>query len=363
VAFIIFLFLFLFPINPVLADENPIVEITDFSEDTDPEWVELTNNHSESVDLTNWYFKDLKENQRDIGSTTLPVGGKIKLEYPKGWLNNDKDTIYLYDSEDNLIDELSYPLPTSTPVPPTSTPILTPTSTPTPTNTPTPDPTKVNPDSGITLTEFMPYESMEWLEFYNSNDYPVKLVSWKMEDKDGHTRNIGSNGVLSIGATSYEVFGYSAFFDNTNSETVIIRNQNNSIIAQTSYDAGLRTLDRSWSLINNNWCQSSITKGYENVTSCASISTPTPTPDSTKYIPDELATASAIIEPKTESSFLEPTNTPKPTPTIINGLILGENTTSSSVTTKKNYFPLILIISGALLLISPIIINKINSKK
>ncbi len=356
-AILIFLFLCLFFPSSVSA-ETPIVKITDYSEDTDPEWVELTNSQAEPIDLIGWYFKDAKDNKRNIGETTIPANEKIKLEYSKGWLNDDGDTINLFNSTNEKIDSLTYIEPTKVP-----TLTKTPTNTPTPTCTPTPDPTVTNPSSGIKLTEFMPYSDPEWLEFYNSNNYPVKLVSWKMEDKDGHTRNIGANGVLSIGATSYVVFEYSPFFDNTNTETVIIRDQNNSVITQTSYAAGLRTLDRSWSLINGNWCQSSITKSYENVTSCNVISTPTPIPtiDSTHYTTDESATASAIIEPTTESAFLSPTDSPQPTSTNDTGSVLGDADTSS--TGKKNYFALILISLGALLLASPIIIKKVKEIK
>ncbi len=255
---------------------------------------------------------------------------------------------------------------------PTSTPIPIPTNTPISTNTPTPDPTKTNPDpSTIKITEFMPYSDPEWIEIYNKNDFPVKLVGWKIEDKEGHTRNIGNNGVLFINAMSYVVFEYSPFFDNTNAETVIVRDQNNSIVGQKSYDAGLRTLDRSWSFISDNWCQSSITKGYENVTSCylaptstpIPINTPTPNPltDTSKYTPDKSATESAIIEPISEPSFLIVSPTLEPTSNLSSDLVLGDTTSESS--SKKNYLPLALIIGGGVLLVSPTVLTKIKPKK
>jgi len=253
-------------------------------------------------------------------------------------------------------------VPTSTP-----TPTTVPTSTPTPTNTPTPDPTITNPSSGISLTEFMPYSDPEWLEIYNANNYPVKLVSWKIEDLDSNVKNIDS---LSIPAKGYAIFEpKSLIFDNNSNEKIIFRNQDNKIINEFSYNKGQLTLDRSWSLINGNWCQSSITKGYENVTSCYITTTNTPTPsatptpdpntDTSKYT--STATESAIIEPKSESSFLTPTAT-VPTPTATSGVILGDSDTTNN-TKKRNYLPLILIIGGGILLISPTVIAKIKSKK
>jgi hypothetical protein len=349
---LLFFILCFFLTKPVFAETS--IKISGYSA-ASPEFVKLKNNSTETVDITGWYFKDLANNKKTISYTSILGNAEIQIDYVDSWINDDGDTIYLYDSTNTLVDSIIYIVPTKTPTPtkvPTPTPTLSPTS--------TPDPTVTNPSSGISFTEFMPYSDPEWIELYNSNDKPVKLIGWKLEDKDGHTRNVGENGVISIGANSYFVFEYSAFFDNNNIETVILRRQDNSIVAQTSYSAGLRTVERSWSLINNSWCQSSITKGYGNVTSCYTaptstpIQTPTPTPDQGKFTSSDTATESAIIEPSTETSYLSPSIEPTTSPT---GTVLGNDVTN---TTKKNYLPLILIISGGLLLTSPIIISKLK---
>lgn len=362
-AFLLFL-IYLFLANPVFAESS--IKITDFSSNSSPEWIQLTNNSSESINISGWYFKDLAGTVKTINNTCISTTLTQTFEFTN-YLNNDGDTVYLYNNANELIDTFTYttgvtkdkPSSSNTCAIPTNTPTPTsvPTNTPTPTATPTSDPAVTNPTSGISLTEFMPYSDPEWVEIYNSNDYPVKLVSWKLEEKDANTRNIST---LSIPAKSYLIFEYSPFFDNNNAETVILRNQNNTSIGQYSYSAGLRTLDRSWSSIKGNWCQSSITKGYENVTSCYSspTSTPilTPTPDQTKFTSSDTATESAIIEPTSESSFLSPS--PQPTTTPTTGSVLGDDT--SSTATKKNYLPLILIITGGLLLTSPLIISKLK---
>ncbi len=365
-AFLFFILCF-FLSKPVFAE--PTIKITDFSSNSSPEWIQLTNNSSESINISNWYFKDLAGTVKTITNTCISSNLTQTFDF-SSYLNNDGDTVYLYNNTNELIDTFTYTtgvtkdkptntntcaLPTNTP---TSTPI--PTNTPTPTATPTSDPTIVNPTSGVTMTEFMPYSDPEWIEIHNSNDKPIKLVGWKLEDKESHTRNISD---ITIGANSYFIFEYSAFFDNNNDETVIFRRQDNTVINQTSYNGGLRTVDRSWSLINNSWCQSSITKGYVNVTSCYSspTSTPiptntlTPTPDQSKFTSSDTATESAIIEPSQGSSFITPEITTIPT----KGEVLGDDITNS---TQKNYLPLILIISGGLLLTSPIIISKLNKK-
>lgn len=147
------------------------VKISDFSSNSDPEWIKLINNTDENISIENWVFRDENDNSNNKDSVSLT--GCISphsyqtFYHDKGWLNNDGDTIYLYDLNKSLIDSLVYsvgksdvnsqfdntcvlptptPTPTATPTPtptaaPSPTPTLTPTQTPTPTITPTKIPT------------------------------------------------------------------------------------------------------------------------------------------------------------------------------------------------------------------------------
>lgn len=356
-ALLLFILCF-FLSKPVFA-ETPIVKITKCSVDTDPEWVELTNTQNDAIELVNWYFKDAKNNQRNIGNTTIPTNEKIKLEYSKGWLNDDGDTIYLYDSANNPIDSFIYTVPTKIP-----TPTKTPTPTSAPTATPTPDSTITNPASGISLTEFMPYSSIEWVEIYNDNSYPVKLSSWKLTDGSSNNKSLPD---LIIPSKGYVTHDFSNLLNN-DGDTINLISNSGQAISQRIYENNKYTLDYSWSLVNNSWCQASTTKGYVNVSSCytAPTNTPTPTPtlistltptptvDQTKFNPSDIATESAIIEPISEPNYLTPSLTPTTSPT---GSVLGDNITN---TTQKSYLPLILIISGGILLTSPIVISKLK---
>ncbi len=236
----------------------------------------------------------------------------------------------------------------------------TPTPTSIPTATPTPDPTITNPTSGISLSEFMPYSSIEWVEIYNSNSYPVKLSGWKLTDNSSNTKSLPD---LTISANGYVTYDFSNLLNN-DGDTINLINSSGQTISQRIYENNKYTLDYSWSLINNSWCQASITKGYVNVSSCytaptatptpTSTITPTPTTDQTKFTSSDTATESAIIEPTTESSYLSPTAIPTASPT---GTVLGDDITNN---TKKNYLPLILIISGGSLLTSPLIVSKLK---
>ncbi len=171
-------FLFL-SATPVLA----AISINEFSSNSDPEWVELYNNNSDSVDLSGWYLVDTANHQKTL-TGTIPGNGYFVYDVSSGWLNNDTDTIYLYNSATpsaNLMDSISYgsgktvgnpdgnksagripdgsgtwvnnlstsksaanippptPGPTNTPTP-TSAPTSTPTSTPAPTAVPSATP-------------------------------------------------------------------------------------------------------------------------------------------------------------------------------------------------------------------------------
>lgn len=252
---------------------------------------------------------------------------------------------------------------------PTSTPTSTPTTTPTPINTPTPDLTIINPESGIILSEFMPYASLEWIEIYNNNDKSVELKNWKIKDSSSNTKTIPDT---KISPKSYFIFEFSSFLNN-DTDKIILINHNNQTVNQYEYPDDKMTLERSWSFISNSWCQANITQNKINETSCYTPPTPTqktatptisptntitptavPT-DKNLYKADALATESAIIDPIEESSFYTtPTITTAP---LSSKLVLGETTT-----VKKNYLPLIFIISGGLLLATPIILDKIKKK-
>ncbi|MFZ2414588.1 MAG: lamin tail domain-containing protein [Minisyncoccia bacterium] len=96
----------------------------DFGEDNDlmpkGEWVEIYNKASGStVDLAGWYIKDIEGNIKYItpantntGITTINSGDWIVVYMNGETLNNNNDTVSLYDNLNNLIDSYSYNLST-----------------------------------------------------------------------------------------------------------------------------------------------------------------------------------------------------------------------------------------------------------
>jgi hypothetical protein len=150
--------------------------INEFSSNTSPDWIEIYNSGSETIDLSQFRLRDLTVNNKLDLSGNLDPGGFIVFDWSNK-LNNSGDIIKLVlISDESIIDQTSYgdqggiPAPQDTQtvgrkedgnsdwvlfnssssggsnnssevyIPPTATntPIPTPTNTPKPTKTPTP---------------------------------------------------------------------------------------------------------------------------------------------------------------------------------------------------------------------------------
>ena len=355
---IILLIFFLIFNSPVLASST--ITITDFSSDSSPEWVELFNNTNEPIYLDGWSLRDYTDNSNNKDSLLLSgciAPNSYQAFYEdSSWLNSSVSTtikpnfdiIYLYE-KGTLIDSLPYTEGRNNPSPKKTNTCTLP--------TPTLDPTIINPTSGISLTEFMPYSSIEWIEIYNQNDFKVKLVGWQIGDNSSVTKNIPD---LTINAKSFGTFDFSVFLNNNDADKVVLYDNNKKVISSYEYHGGAYELERSWSLINNSWCKADITKGQSNDDSCF---TPTPTATKTPIptvtltpTPTPTSTPSATLTPVMDEISFTPTPTPTP-----ESMVLGETTTIES-DTKKNFLPLILIIGGGALLLSPLIITKIKKQ-
>ena len=170
------------------------------------------------------------------------------------------------------------PIPCLTPEPsstPETTPATTPTPTlsptpaptPTPSPTPTPEPTLSPAPAGtvalrgdvlINEIQYNPPQSgtesgYEWLEFYNTRDYTLSLIGWRISDNYGNDSissvNIPSHGFLVVAASSgfYENFpdysGAIVFVDDgrignglgNSGDYLILRDSEENVIDALSY--------------------------------------------------------------------------------------------------------------------------------
>lgn len=206
--------------------------------------------------------------------------------------------------------------------------------------------------------------SPQWVEIYNPGDTVVNLNGWQVANQSGTKATITN---LEIGVTSYAVFTIDpTIFKVDESNYVELWNGSSSISRAPSYSPNTLS-DRSWSRQSeNSWCVASSSKGTQN-NSCYVSATATPTPTLTPTITPTKATTPTITpKPTIEiAPTLEPTIIPEPTsisiPTVSDTQIANADTdVSSEVKPKKNNIGLIFIFIGGLLLLSPLLITKIQ---
>lgn len=246
---------------------------------------------------------------------------------------------------------------------------VTPTATPSATITPT-----LNPDDGVFLNEFMPYLSLseEWIEIYNKNDFSVVIDGWKIEDILAQVGLTINN--ITIEARSYLVLNLTkGILNNSGSDKIILRNHNNAIVDSHHYEDGYYSLNKSWSKVDGNWCQADISKGQINndcfifptipptltstpIPTPTNTPAPTPTPDLNRYQAPTGPTPSVIMAPTSKENTPTPISSPTLTPSS-EGMVLGIDDNQPP---KKNFLPMIFIVLGGILLITPVIITKIK---
>lgn len=182
-------------INEILPDPT--------GTDDGNEWVELYNQSASQIDLTGYKLKDASDHEQSLSGSITGNGYLVFIALGSFSINNDNETIKLFDPSSILIDSYNYlnstegkswgrypdggsfsssalvptsgqpnqipstpsPTPTITPSPtpistltpsPTATPKPTPTKTPSPkaTSTPTAKPTVTDePDTGLVLSD------------------------------------------------------------------------------------------------------------------------------------------------------------------------------------------------------------------
>jgi len=77
---------------------------------SDSEWLELKNFSTSAVDLNNWYIKDSSENGSKYTIKNQVLSGNSYLQiFPQGIsLNNEGDTLYLFNANSEAIDIFHY---------------------------------------------------------------------------------------------------------------------------------------------------------------------------------------------------------------------------------------------------------------
>ena len=78
--------------------------------DTDGEWITLLNDGEVPVNLQGWFLTDTSGKKFIFGDQAISPNGELKLPYSltRIALNNDGDTVTLWDANSAKADELSY---------------------------------------------------------------------------------------------------------------------------------------------------------------------------------------------------------------------------------------------------------------
>lgn len=73
------------------------------------EWVEIYNATGSPVDITNWKFVDLADNQKVMGAAVIPAGGYYVFEDGTGWLNNTgEETLTLLNDQGVAVNSYTF---------------------------------------------------------------------------------------------------------------------------------------------------------------------------------------------------------------------------------------------------------------
>lgn len=352
------------------------IKINDFCANCETEWVDLKNFSSDPISLDQW--KLLNRNGDKLLLSGMISTEILRFTKTKGWLNNEEGKIILINGIGETIDQLFYPIPTSTP---SATPTLVPTPTSTPSATPTIEstPTPSTIIDNLFINEIMPNPDTgsEWLEIYNDNDFEVNLENYKIKDDTTHYRTIGAN---IISAHSYFIFMFNNYLNNDLDSITLFDNYNRQIGESFSYTFTKKGL--SYSKQEDGFlCFTQSSMNQDN-NSCYSEPTNTPPPTGGPThtpTPTKVPMATHTPRPTKVPKITTPKPTKKPTATrhpsikksktsskkqIPPIIIASEIPTTSEVPTlnqendssTSNIIPVTFISLGALFLLSPLII-------
>lgn len=219
----LFFILFLFP--AVVSAEIVISEVYPAPKDGEYEWIELYNPDSTPVATDQYLLKDLTGKPMVMNSSVIEPQS-YAIATSAALLNNKDETIFLTKKTGEIIQTLTYSfqfdseksysscsslwqisLPTKQAVnscpTPTLIPTIEPTAVPTIPANPTDTPSEAD-ISGVVINEILPAPetgAKEWIELYNSNDFPVTLTDWFI-DSHKFTSSIPAHGYSVMEMTS-----------------------------------------------------------------------------------------------------------------------------------------------------------------
>ncbi|MEK6856878.1 MAG: lamin tail domain-containing protein, partial [Nanoarchaeota archaeon] len=275
------------------------------------EYVELYNNGTNSVNLTNWKISDNNEEDSLEGNSNeviIPGNGfaiivdsdsRVYSNFDTGnatWiyvddsaigsgLSNSGETLTLKDESNNSIDSVTYPSTTDG----KSYNLINGSW-----QTTDPSPGKDNIEnisftldySKVSISEFMPdpegeddaaMTNGEWIELYNSGDADLDLLGFSFYDNSGSDAdvfitNTTTNGNSVIKSKDYLIVymnGISGFLNNDGYEKIKLYDLNNNLIDEVTYEGSDESV--SWSLSEGKWQKTTPSIGSSNLDNKTSL--------------------------------------------------------------------------------------------
>lgn len=250
IAFFIFL-IFLFAPSKMAASE-PTVVLNEIYPPTTSDWVELYNNSSNEVDLSNWKLLD-------TATTPMKVLEENKKISPKSFLvievssrlNKSGDTIRLIDKDGVEVDSYKYSTSSenrSFARIPDGSGSWFGDQNPTKESSNGTNPPKDTKQSylKISLSEIFPNPQKgekEWVEIYNPNKSRVELSDWKLIDAANHSKKLSG----SVAGNSYKVFYFSSGWLNNSGDSVKLVDPNGKQVENYQYGK----IEKKFSLAKN----------------------------------------------------------------------------------------------------------------
>jgi hypothetical protein len=285
--------------NPTTSEPEKIIyggviisEIYPNPAEVGNEFVELYNTTDKDIDLNNWKLDDIPNGGSTIQTLSgiVPAKGFMVLEDGvalKIGLNNDQDSVILYDPNGTVQSQVDYtmklsqkgssymyidgkwlwntsPSPNAVNIPPVNNEVIINPITPTPV-VPipiTPQLPKYNIGS-IIISELYPYPSSgeEFIELYNTTDQNIDLTGWKLSDL---AKSYSLSGTIQ--AKSYKSYSQSEtkIALNNTSETVTLTDNYNQNQSSTSYTKAYKGLSYIPVLQTWSWTQT-LTPNADNI--------------------------------------------------------------------------------------------------
>jgi hypothetical protein len=384
--------------NSILA-QSPSVKITNFSSNSAPEWVEIHNETSNNIDLTNWAIGDsIISTPYDLTlSGCLSPNSYLTFTHDSGWLNDGGDTIQLFDASRNLIDTLTYTagryatdsrsdsncqntpttVPTTAPtVVPTTPPTQPPTTAPTITLTPTLPPMNlqiVNVPSAMSQgVEFNFTFSAQNLA--SGKEYYFKAYGGTVDNYGFETKNNSNWYEYNSASTNFPKFTPSS---NTINQTLTVRAKTGKPLGSALLRLAIKEV------VSGDWIPASNEKSI-NITAAptptltptqtptpTATKTPTPTPTrsptSTPLPSLVLPTAIPTLDDSSLSITVMPTidlnvygGETSPPETILGDIVISSPTPAARfrLGSLSSAMPYLIIGVGSILLLGPLMLSK-----